>query len=155
MKRYIRILLGMALVGSASFIMSHTVVLARGQAVQSHINGQASASSAIALANSTRGVVFKTAAINPDASVAACFRCNRGTTLHLGTGEYQIGFDEIVAANNGWSRMLQVDTLSTGSINNVSCSTADRSGLPSAIFVECYDGSGTHVDTSFFLWVAR
>lgn len=119
-------------------------------------NGAAGAApAAVALANATRGVVFKTAAINADGSVASCFRCNKATTIHLGTGIYQVGFDENVTANGGWSRFLQVDTLSTGSINNVACSTADRAGVTSAVFVLCYNGSGTQVDTSFFLFIAR
>ena len=104
----------------------------------------------------TRGVVFKTAAINSDATVAKCFRCNLANTNHVGTGEYQVGFDENVQAINGWSRWVQVDTLSTGSIANVSCTTADRSGLVSGVWVACFNNStGAAQDTSFFLFVAR
>ena len=104
----------------------------------------------------TRGVVFKTAAINSVATVANCFRCNRANTFTLGTGLYQVGFDENVQANNGWSRWVQVDTLSTGSISNVSCTTADRAGVPSAVWVACFNNAtGLPANTSFFLFVAR
>ena len=91
--------------------------------------------------NATRGVVFATAAINSNGTVANCFTCNRGNTVHLGTGLYQVGFNQTVTANGGWSRWLQVDTLTTGSISNVSCTTADRAVLPSGVFVECSDNA--------------
>jgi hypothetical protein len=110
----------------------------------------------VTISNQTRGVVFKTAAINSDGIVANCFRCNKTNTVHLGTGLYQIGFDENVQANNGWSRWVQVDTLSTGSISNVSCTTADRAGLATGVWVACFNNSsGANQDTSFFLFVAR
>jgi hypothetical protein len=110
----------------------------------------------ITLGSATRGVVFYTAAINPDATVANCFNCNRGTTLHLATGEYQIEFNTNVQATNGWSRWVQVDTLNIGSISNVSCTTADRAGVSTAVWVACFDNStGAPKDTSFFLFVAR
>jgi hypothetical protein len=106
----------------------------------------------------TRGVVFKTAAINTDGSVAGCFRCDRTHTLHLGTGEYQVAFDELVTANQGWSRWVQVDTLSGGS-ENAWCTTADRVGDADAIYVQCQHeggaGNSVLVDTSFFIFVAR
>jgi hypothetical protein len=109
----------------------------------------------VTLGAATRGVVFATAAINSNGTVASCFTCNRGNTVHLGTGVYQVGFNTNVQATNGWSRWLQVDTLSTGSISNVSCTTADRAGLPSGVFVLCTNGAGVDTDTSFFLFVAR
>jgi hypothetical protein len=113
---------------------------------------------AVTLANNTHGVVFGTAAINSDGSVANCFNCLKSSTLHLGTGTYQVAFQHInsnITANNGFSRWVQVDTLSTGSISGpTSCTTADRAGLQSAVFVDCANASGP-VDTSFFLFVAR
>ena len=85
------------------------------------------------------------------------FNCLASHTIHLGTGTYQVGFNTggTLTANNGWSRWVQVDTLSTGSISNVSCTTADRSGVPTAIWVSCFNGAGVATDTSFFLFVAR
>ena len=107
----------------------------------------------VALANATRGIPFKTAAINSNGTIASCFRCVSATSL--GGGAYQVIFDENVQANNGWSRWVQVDTLSIGSISNVSCTTADRFGDPHAIWVYCTNGAGVAEDTSFFLFVAR
>lgn len=108
-----------------------------------------------------RGVVFKTAAINTDGSVASCFRCDKLHTVHLGTGAYQVAFDELVTANQGWSRFVQVDTLTTGTIN-AWCTTADRSGDANAIYVQCQheggpgsNGNSAPVDASFFIFVAR
>ena len=148
MKRYIWAVPVVALVAVGLFTASRR--FAQGSR---SINGDVSPQ--VVLSNATRGVVFKTAAMNSDASVANCFRCNRINTTHLGTGLYQVGFDENVTANNGWSRWLQVDTLSTGSIFGVSCTTADRAGLPSGVFVECVNSAGALTDTSFFLFVAR
>jgi hypothetical protein len=116
---------------------------------------------AFPLGNETRGVVFKTAAINADGTVASCFRCVKLSTIHLGTGAYQIAFDENVQATNGWSRWVQVDTLTTGS-ENAWCATADRAGDPNAIWVNCQHeggsgsmGNSAPVDASFFIFVAR
>lgn len=109
----------------------------------------------ITLPVATRGVVFHTAAINPDGTIASCFGCVPPQTLHLSTGNYQIGFNEgSVQAAKGWSRWLQVDTLTINSILGVSCTTADRAGVAAAVFVHCENHTGP-VDTSFFLFVAR
>src|ERR1700733_11238476 len=51
-------------------------------------------------AQPTRGVVFFTAAVNSDGSVAGCFGCNAANTKKLGTGEYQIDFGQNVQAIN-------------------------------------------------------
>jgi len=133
----------------------------------SHTNDESAAGApqavapAISLNHATRGVVFKTAAVNGNGTIAACFRCEAATTIHLGTGEYQVGFDENVQAVNGWSRFVQVDTLSIGS-SNAWCTTADRYLVPDAIYVSCQapggpgsQGNSKPVDVSFFLFVAR
>jgi hypothetical protein len=130
----------------------------------SHLNSESAASaasSAVLLNQPTRGVVFKTAAINSDGTLASCFRCSSGSTLRLGTGAYQVAFDENVQAINGWSRFVQVDTLSTGSVN-AWCTTADRLLVPNAIYVSCQapggpgsQGNSKAVDVSFFMFVAR
>jgi hypothetical protein len=126
-----------------------------------NINGVKLPSDPVTLSEQNRGVVFKNAAINTDGSVAACFRCVRGTTIHLGTGTYQVAFDENVQATNGWSRWVQADTLTTGA-ENAWCNTADRSGDTNAIYVNCQheggpgsNGNSAPVDTSFFIFVAR
>jgi hypothetical protein len=112
-------------------------------------------------AQPTRGVVFLTAAINTDGSVAGCFGCNAPNTKRLGVGEYQIDFGQNVQAVNGWSRWLQVDTLTTGS-ENAWCNTADRFGNHNAVWVNCQtsggpgsQGNSKAIDASFFLFVAR
>jgi hypothetical protein len=112
-------------------------------------------------AQPTRGVVFYTAAINTDGSIAACFGCNAANTKRLGVGEYQIDFGQNVQAINGWSRWLQVDTLTTGT-ENAWCNTADRFGDQNAVWVNCQtsggpgsQGNSKPVDASFFLFVAR
>ena len=117
---------------------------------------------ALILNDATRGVVFKTAGINgSDGSVASCFRCDRASTLRLGTGIYQVAFDENVQAVHGWSRWVQVDTLTTGS-SNAWCTTADRASVPNAIWVSCQtpggpgsQGNSKAADVSFFIFVAR
>jgi hypothetical protein len=113
------------------------------------------------LNEATRGVVFNTAAINRDGTVASCFGCDPVQTVRLGVGIYQVNFFDNVQATNGWSRWVQPDTLSTGSLDAY-CTTADRAGVPTAIFVQCQapggpgsQGRSAPVDTSFFLFVAR
>jgi hypothetical protein len=125
------------------------------------LNGLALAPADISLSQATRGVVFKTAAINSDGTVANCFRCVKATTIHLGTGIYQVAFDENVQATNGWSRFVQADTLTAGE-ENAWCNTADRAGNADAIFVNCQHeggagsgGNSVPADTSFFIFVAR
>ncbi|MGO9740955.1 MAG: hypothetical protein ACLPN5_05480 [Roseiarcus sp.] len=100
-----------------------------------------------------------TAAINADGSIAGGEHVATVTTIHLATGQYQVGFNSPcvnVTAANGFMRVAQVDTLSTGSISNVSCTTADRSGVTNAVWVACFANSnGAATDTSFMLLVAR
>jgi len=149
MKRYAWLLSPLAVAVAAGFITDRDAIAGP--------NGENGASvvQATTLAGQTRGVVFYDAGINSDGSVANCFGCNKVNTIHLGTGTYQVAFNTVITANSGWSRWVQVDTLSTGSIFNVSCTTADRAGLTSAIFVSCVNGTGVAQDTSFFLFVAR
>jgi hypothetical protein len=115
----------------------------------------------VTLPQPTRGVVFFTAAINTDGSIASCFGCNVPNTKRVGVGEYQIDFGQNVQAANGWSRWVQADTLTTGT-ENAYCNTADRAGDVNAVWVNCQTpggpgsmGNSKPVDTSFFLFVAR
>jgi hypothetical protein len=159
MKRYTWPLFLAALVAFA--LLAVHLSAQNDNAVQS-TNSNGLAEQAITLSGGiTRGVVFKTAAINTDGSVASCFRCDRLHTMKLSTGAYQVAFDENVQANPGWSRWVQVDTLSTGS-ENAWCTTADRAGDANAIYVQCQHeggagsgGNSAPVDTSFFIFVAR
>jgi len=109
----------------------------------------------VTLGQATRGVVFGTAAINADGTIAKCFNCSSST--HLIKGQYQVTFGSLgnITATNGFSRWVQVDSLSTGVAGGVTCTTADRFGNTSAILVACFNGSGAFTDTSFFLFVAR
>jgi hypothetical protein len=151
------------LVAAATFALFTVYVHAQYEtAAQANgLNGLALAPADISLGQATRGVVFKTAAINSDGTVANCFRCVKVSTIHLGTGQYQIAFDENVQATNGWSRWVQPDTLGIGS-ENAWCNTADRFSDTSAIYVNCQHeggsgsmGNSVPVDTSFFIFVAR
>jgi hypothetical protein len=112
-------------------------------------------------AQPTRGVVFFTAAINSDGSIAGCFGCNAANTKRLGVGTYQIDFGQNIQAINGWSRWVQADTLTFGT-ENAWCNTADRAGDDNAVWVNCQtsggpgsQGNSKPADASFFLFVAR
>jgi hypothetical protein len=64
-------------------------------------------SDVVKLAQPTRGVVFFTAAINTDGSIASCFHCNGAPlTERLGVGLYQVDFGQNVQATIGWSRWV-------------------------------------------------
>ena len=99
--------------------------------------------------------MFGTAAINADGTITKSFNCSSST--HLIKGQYQVTFGSLgnITATNGFSRWVQVDSLSTGVAGGVTCTTADRFGNTSAILVACFNGSGAFTDTSFFLFVAR
>src|SRR6516162_4692710 len=95
---------------------------------------------AVTLVTGNHGVAFGTAAINSDGSIAKCFNCVPSHTFHISgfTGAYQVGFNQgNITANSGFYRSVQVDTLSTGQINGITCSTADRSGDVTAVFIQC------------------
>lgn len=153
MKRYMWVVPAVVLVVFASFALSLHAGLANGQARETAVALNGEAAPEVTLANATRGVVFRTAAINANGTVASCFGCTG--SVHISTGQYQVTFNSNSQATNGWSRWVQVDTLTTGFINNITCTTADRAGNVSAVYVLCENGSGTVVDTSFFLFVAR
>jgi len=104
------------------------------------------------------GVVLCMAAVNSDGTRPAGAGLAESTSIHLGTGEYEVDFlrqCSNVTAANGFARWLQVDTLTEGSISGVSCTTADRAGNIAGVFVLCTNSSGVATDTSFFLFVAR
>jgi hypothetical protein len=154
-KRYLWVVPSVALAVVILFTASRRFAATSGE----HANGpemNATPLTNLTLANETRGVVFMTAAINANGSIASCFSCSTSNTKQIATGEYQVAFNTTVTANSGYSRWVQVDTLTTGSINNVSCTTADRSGSSTAVYVQCSNNTtGDAEDTSFFLFVAR
>jgi len=151
--RKVTIVVGVLVFGFG--VLATSLMTTRRVGAQNAGNGgeKTSLSPAVALGAPTRGVVFKTAAINFDGSLASCFGCTG--SHHIATGAYEVDFDHNVQATNGWSRWVQVDTLQIFAINNKACSTADRFGNTSGVYVQCYDGSGTLADSSFFLFVAR
>jgi hypothetical protein len=118
-------------------------------------------------AQPTRGVVFFTAAINSDGSVAGCFGCNKAQTKRVDMGQYIVDFGQNVQAVNGWSRWVQPDTLQIGIVGTssnpgASCTTADSAADSNAVWVNCQhsggpgsQGQSAFFDTSFFLFVAR
>lgn len=118
--------------------------------------GYASENLAVGSAQDNRSHFLCTAAVNSDGT-----RAGGGTvasTSHITTGQYQVVFKAPctnITAKNGWARVVQVDTLTTGAIAGVSCTTADRSGQPNGVFVFCHSHTGVPTDTSFFLFVAR
>jgi hypothetical protein len=142
---------------SAAGILAVGLGAGSGAAFAGEANGPAGAVPRVATPKATNGSVKCTASVNADGSILACKHCNPGDTNHIDTGEYQIGFNkpcQSILAVNGWSRWTQVDTLATSSLGGY-CTTADRSGDVNAVFVECFDNSGTPADTSFFLFVAK
>ena len=52
-------------------------------------------------AQPTRGVVFFTAAINSNGSVASCFNCNTAKTSRVAVGRYVVDFGQNVQAVSG------------------------------------------------------
>ncbi len=118
-------------------------------------------------AQPTRGVVFFTAAINSNGSVASCFGCDVAKTMRVAPGRYVVNFGQNVQAINGWSRWVQPDTLQTGIVGTdtnpgASCTTADSAANSNAVWINCQhsggpgsQGQSTFFDTSFFLFVAR
>lgn len=104
------------------------------------------------------GQILCTAAMNSDGTVAGGSNVNTASTFWLATGSYQVVFQGActnITAARGWARIVQVDTLTTGAIGDVKCTTADRAGNINGVFVYCTNGAGTTVDTSFFLFVLR
>ena len=101
-----------------------------------------------------------TAAINSDGTVAGGHRVNPNPaeTQRLYTGNYEVDFKKPcldVRAKLGYMRILQVDTLTTGVTDPVFCTTADRAGDYSSVYVICFDADGNEADTSFFLMITR
>lgn len=120
-------------------------------------NGAVGDVPSITTPKATNGSVKCTASINSDGSVLACKHCNPADTMRVAAGQYQVGFKkpcQNILAVNGWSRWVQPDTLTTGS-ELAFCTSADRLSDSNAVFVKCFDETGTPVDASFFLFVAR
>jgi hypothetical protein len=103
---------------------------------------------------STNGKVKCTAAVNEDGTLAGGKHVVSATRLN--PGQYALSFEKPctdITAANSWSRWVQVDTLGTGS-SDAYCTTADRSGDPNGVYVQCQNLLGS-ADTSFFIFVAK
>lgn len=109
-------------------------------------------------ANSVLGHVLCTAAINSNGTKAGGSTVLSSTQLAGFPGAYQVIFKppcQNITAKLGWARIVQVDTLTTGQVTGVSCTTADRAGQPHGVFVFCTNDAGVPTNTSFFLFVLR
>ncbi|MBS0471516.1 MAG: hypothetical protein JSR60_10625 [Proteobacteria bacterium] len=109
-------------------------------------------------ASSNHGHFVCTAAIHSNGSVYSGEYVNGGQTMHLATGQYQVAFNAPcpdVRIALGWFRVVQPDTLTIGTLPAVTCITADRYGVASAVWVECYGQNGQPMDASFTLSVSR
>jgi len=79
-------------------------------------------------AQPTRGVVFFTAAINSNGTVAGCFGCNTANTQRVAIGRYIVDFGQNIQAINGWSRWVQPDTLQIGIVGCTGSTCTDGPG---------------------------
>jgi hypothetical protein len=102
-----------------------------------------------------------TAAINSDGTIATTLVgsfIDPVNTHLLFTGAYQVAFKgpcANVQSINGWFRIIQPDTLTTGTLPALTCVVADRFGLPSALFIECFNSAGALTNTSFTVSASR
>jgi hypothetical protein len=99
-----------------------------------------------------------TAAITAGGGVSSGEYVNAALTSRISAGTYQVAFNAPcpnVQIANGWFRIAQPDTLGTGTLPARSCIVADRFGVPSAVWVQCFNNAGALTDTSFTLHVSR
>jgi hypothetical protein len=102
-----------------------------------------------------------TAAINSDGTIATTLAgsfIDATRTFKVGTGDYQVAFKGPcgnVQIQNGWFRVVQRDTLTTGVLPDGTCIVADRAGVPSAVFIRCFNTAGVQANTSFTVSVSR
>jgi hypothetical protein len=107
------------------------------------------------------GRILCTAAINTNGSIATTLAgsfIDPVNTHILGTGVYQVAFKgpcSNIQSINGWFRLIQPDTLTTGSLPARSCTVADRAGLVSGLFIVCFNSAGLLTNTSFTVSVSR
>jgi hypothetical protein len=138
------------LVGTAALVVS---MGAMGQN-----EGYATQDLPVGAANNVLGHILCTAAINTNGTRAGGASVLSSAQLAGLPGQYQVIFKppcQNITARNGWARIVQVDTLTTGAITDVGCTTADRAGNVNAVFVFCHNGAGVATNTSFFLYVLR
>jgi hypothetical protein len=99
-----------------------------------------------------------TAAINSTGTIAGGNFVDTAHTFKISTGRYQVGFlapYPNVQIKNGWFWVIQPDTLMGGTMPARFCEVADRDGVPSVLFIECFDHNGIDANTSFTVSVSR
>ncbi|MGC9966585.1 MAG: hypothetical protein ABSE08_14375 [Syntrophobacteraceae bacterium] len=120
-------------------------------------NGPVGSSVSVTLP-ANNGSVKCTADITSSGTIAGGKHVDAATTLYLSTGVYQVGFKKPcanVTAAKGYARWVQPDTFGIGFTGARYCTTADKNGVPAAVYVQCFDGNGNLADTSFFMFIAR
>jgi hypothetical protein len=130
---------------------------------QQAINGAVPASvPPRSLIRTNHGHFLCTAGINANGTIASpsseADYVDQTRTFRLSAGAYQVAFlapCPNVQATNGWFRIVQPDTLTTGSTGPRFCTVADRAGVASAVFVQCFNQAGVSTDTSFTISVSR
>jgi hypothetical protein len=109
-------------------------------------------------AENNHGHFVCTAAINAGGGVFSGEYVNAAQTSNLSPGTYQVAFKapcSDVRIAGGWFRIAQPDTLTWGTMPTRTCTIADRANNVSAIWVQCFDGTGRLTNTSFTLHVSR
>ena len=109
-------------------------------------------------ADDNHGHFVCTAAITANGGMFSGEYVNDAATHRLSAGTYQVAFNAPcpnVQIKNGWFRIAQPDTLGTGTLPARSCIVADRFGVPSAVWVQCFNQAGAVTDTPFTLHVSR
>jgi hypothetical protein len=104
------------------------------------------------LENESNGLVKAWAQINPDGTVAACWRCNTdtGETRRLNNGEYEVDFTPLATDITGRPRSATIDAGSNAAPVTI-ITLEDRSGDPSSVFVDATDLADVLTDSPFVL----
>jgi hypothetical protein len=105
------------------------------------------------------GRILCTAAINANGTIATTLAGSFiNSAARFGPGLYGVAFRGPcgnVQSINGWFRIVEPDTLTTGSTGARYCTVADLAGNPAGVFIECFNSAGGFADTSFTLSVSR
>jgi hypothetical protein len=108
-----------------------------------------------------QGHFLCTAAINSTGTVATALAGSHIDSAHtflIVTGQYQVAFLAPcgnVQAVNGWMRVVEPDTLTTGTTGPIYCTVADRFGVTNAVFIECFNNAGALTNSSFTISASR
>jgi hypothetical protein len=96
----------------------------------------------------SNGLVKAWARINPDGTIAACWRCNRDTreTRQLTTGQYEVDFTPLATDITGRPLLADIDRATFGFILHVF-----SPGDPSSVLVTTTDSDDVRSDRPFVL----